>query len=145
MNDRQLENKVYMDAENVIKDTDILVGDSAVLLGRYESNVGQATVKAKEDLATWVGDGVSNFGEGVEKLTGDAKETVVVAAAAVKKDVGRGLEQYNTKAQEVADQVPGDFSKKVARYPWVAITVTLAFGFLLGGLFKQAQHRVWQH
>ena len=38
--------------------------------------------------------------------------------------------------QAVADQVPGDFAKKAAGYPWVTITVSLALGLLLGGLLK---------
>jgi ElaB/YqjD/DUF883 family membrane-anchored ribosome-binding protein len=61
---------------------------------------------------------------------------VVGAAATVKKDVGHGLSQYNAKAQEVANQVPGGFGKKAVRYPWVTISIALAVGFLLGSLLK---------
>ena len=46
------------------------------------------------------------------------------------KVVGQGLSQYNTKIQEVADRVPGDFAKKAAGYPWVTITLSLAAGLL---------------
>ena len=136
MNNRQLEKKIRKDATKVKKDISTLVEDGAARLSRFEGNFSQATGKAKEDLTTLVEDGVSHLSEGVEKLAGEVKDTVVGAAATVKKDVGHGLSQYNTKAQEVADKVPGSFSKKVARYPWVAMSITMAFGFLLGILLK---------
>jgi ElaB/YqjD/DUF883 family membrane-anchored ribosome-binding protein len=107
MNDQQLENKVRKDAG-----------------------------KVTEDLSTLLGNRVSQLSKGFEKLTGDAKESVVGAAATVKKDVGHGLSQYNDKAQDFADKVPDGFSKKAARYPWVAISIGLLVGFLLGILLK---------
>ena len=107
MNDQQLENKVRHDAG-----------------------------KVKKDLTTLMGNRVSQLSKGFEKLTGDAKETVVGAAATVKKDVGHGLSQYNAKAQDFADKVPDGFAKKAARYPWVAISIGLLIGFLLGILLK---------
>jgi len=139
MKDQQLTNKVRQDAARVKKDLSTLVGDSTARIVRFEDNVSQATGKAKDDLTTWVEDGVSQLSEGVEKLSGDVKKSVVHTAATMQKDVGHGLSQYNAKAQKVADKVPGDFSKKVTRYPWVAISVALAIGFLLGFLLKPAQ------
>jgi len=139
MNDQQVEKKVRQDAVNVKKDISTLVGDSAARMSRFENSVSQATGKAKEDLTTWVEDNVSQLSEGVEKLTGDVKQTVADTAATVQKDVGHGLSQYNAKAQKVADQVPGSFGKKVARYPWVAISIALTVGFLLGLLLKPAR------
>jgi hypothetical protein len=136
MNDQQLEKKIRMDTAKVKKDLSILAEHSAARLSRLENNVNQATSKAKEGLATWVDDGVSTLTEGIEKLSGDAKETVVSAAATVKKDVGHGLSQYNAKAQKYADKVPGNFGKKAARYPWVGISIALIFGFVLGSLLK---------
>jgi ElaB/YqjD/DUF883 family membrane-anchored ribosome-binding protein len=110
MNDQQLEHKVLKDAAKVKKDISILAGD-----------------------------GASQLSEGFEKLKSDAWETVDGAVETVKKGIGQGLSQYNAKAQEFADQVPGDFSQKAARYPWVAISIALAAGFLLGGLLKPAR------
>ena len=74
------------------------------------------------------------LGEGLGKVTSDAKVAVVSAAATVKKDVGHGLSQYNAKAQEVADRVPGDLGKRAARYPWVAMSIAMIVGFVLGVL-----------
>ena len=142
MNDKQLENKVRQDAAKVKKDLNALVGDSTVRFTRLEDNLTQATDKAKEDLTTWVEGGVSQLSEGFEKLTGDARDSVVGAAATVKKDVGHGLSQYNAKAQEVADKVPGGFGKKAARYPWVAISIALAVGFMLGIIINPARQSV---
>lgn len=139
MNDQQFEDKVRKDAAKVKKDVSTLVGDGAAQFSRYEDKVSQATGQAKEDLTTWVEDGVSQLSGGFEKLTDEARESVVSAAATVKKDVGHRLSQYNAKAQEVADKVPGGFGKQAARYPWVAISIALVVGFLLGSLLKRAR------
>lgn len=128
MNDRQLEKKVRQDAAKVKKDISTLVGDSTARMSRFGENVNQTA----EDLTTRVGDGY-------EKLMADASETVVSAAADVNKNVGHSLSQYNAKAQQTADKLPGSLGKKIARYPWVAISITLAAGFLLGSLLKPAR------
>jgi ElaB/YqjD/DUF883 family membrane-anchored ribosome-binding protein len=136
MNDQQLETKVRQDAAKVKKDLSTLVGDGTARINRFEENVTQAPGKAKDNLTTWVEDGVAQLGEGFEMLTDDAKETVAGAAATVKKEVGNGMNQYNTKVQEFADKVPGGFGKNAVKYPWLAISIALAVGFLLGGLLK---------
>lgn len=136
MNDRQFENKIRLDAAKVKKDLGALVGDSTAQISRFENNVSKATNKAKNDLTTWVEDGVTQVSEGFGKVTGDVRESVAGAAQTVKKDVGHGLSQYNAKVQEVANKVPGSFGKKAARYPWVAISIALVAGFLLGSLLK---------
>ena len=74
--------------------------------------------------------------EGFEKVTDDAKESVVDAASIVQKDVGHGLSQYNTKAQQVADKIPGDFGKKAAQNPWVMVSIALGIGFVLGSILS---------
>ena len=106
---------------------------------QLDNKVRRDVTKVKKDMNTLVGDSVSQMSEGFENLTGDAKETVVGAAAIVKKDVGHGLSQYNAKIQEVADKVPGRFGEMAARYPWVAISLGLAIGLLLGSLLKPAR------
>ena len=100
------------------------------------NTVSQDAVNGKKDLSTLVEDGASQFSKGFEKLKGSIRETVVDAAATVKKYVGHGLSTYNAKAQKVADKVLGGFGKKAPRYPWVAISTALAVGFLLGSLLK---------
>jgi ElaB/YqjD/DUF883 family membrane-anchored ribosome-binding protein len=69
----------------------------------------------------------------------EPKEMVSGPVKAFNKEMGQGLSQYNTKVQDFADRVPGDFSKKVAKYPWVTITMSLAFGLLLGVLLKPSR------
>jgi hypothetical protein len=140
MNDQQLEKKVRKDADSVKEDLSTLMGDSAVQLTRFEDRVSRVTDKAREDITSWMESGVSQVKDGFEKMTSDAREKVVDTTAAVKKDVNHGLSQYNAKAQELADKIPGGFSKKAAKYPWVAISIALIFGFLLGGLVKPGRH-----
>ncbi len=136
MNDQQLATKVRHDGARVKKDLTTLVEDGTAQISRFEDKVSQAPGKVKENLTTWAEDGVSQLREGFEKVTGDAREAVVSATTVVKKDVGHGLSQYNAKAQEVADRVPGGFGKKAASYPWVAISLALVVGFLLGSFLK---------
>lgn len=139
MNNQQLDTKIRQDGAKVKKDLGTLVEDSSTRLNRVESNVSQAAGKAKEDLTAWVEGSVTHLGAGIEKLTGDTKEAVAAATATVKKEVGQGLSQYNAKAQEMADRVPGQFGKKAAGYPWVAITIALVIGIVLGGLLKPSR------
>lgn len=134
MNDRQLERKISKDVDKVKKDVNTLVGDGAVQLGRFGDDVSHATDKARDGLSTWIEDGASRVGEGFEKLMGDATETAASVAATVKKDVGHGLRQYDAKAREVANKVSDGIGEKVSNYPWVAISIGLAVGLLLGGL-----------
>lgn len=140
MNNKQLEKKVRQDAGQVKNDIVTLVGDSAARISRIEDSVSQSIGTAKEDLIPWVEEGVSHLSEGVEKLTGDVRQAVVVAAETMKKDVGQGLSQYNAKAQNVADKFPGGLGNKVIRYPWVAMSIVVVVGFGLGFLLKTARH-----
>jgi ElaB/YqjD/DUF883 family membrane-anchored ribosome-binding protein len=140
MNDQQLNNKVRKDADRIIKDINTLVGDTSKRLSRFEDDVNQAAGKAKEDFAAWAEDGATQISDKFGKVTGNLKESIADTAATVKKDVNRGMKQYNKKAQEVADKIPGGFSESAAKYPWVVISLGLALGFFLGILLKPS-HR----
>lgn len=96
----------------------------------------------RRDLNALMENGVTNVTKGFEKFKSDTKETLSDAAESVKKEVGYGLDQYNTKAQELADKVPGDFMDQVKKYPWVAITAGLAVGLIVGGLLKPSRRLV---
>lgn len=136
MNDRQFENKLHQDAVNVKKDLDTLINDGVFEVNKIEDKVSQAADKAKDDVTSWAKDGVTQLTEGYKKLKEDARDTVVDTAARVKKNVGDGLSQYNTKVQDIADRIPGGLGEKAARYPWVSISIALGVGLLLGGLLK---------
>ena len=139
MNVAQLDNKVRRDATKVKKDMSTLVGDGAAQFDKFGDNLSKSTVKAKEDLTKWAEDGVSQWSDKFEKLSDDAQKTIVAAASTMVKDVGRGMIQYNAKVQEVVDKMPGSVGEMAAKYPWVAISIGLAFGLLLGSLLKPAR------
>ena len=139
MNEQQLDNKIHQDTTQTKKDLGNLVDDGIAQLNELGSSVSQAADRVKAELSTWVDGSVSQLSERFEKLSGEAKQTVIKASEAVKKDVGEGLSQYNTKAQQVANRVPGNLSQKAAKYPWVAITIGLAVGLLLGSFLKPAR------
>lgn len=95
---------------------------------KLEKKVRHDADKVRKDLRTLVEDGAAQ----VSQATGKAREDLTTW-------VEDGLCQYNARAQEYADRVPGGFSKKAARYPWVTISIALAVGFLLGSLRKPAR------
>jgi len=108
----------------------------------FENKVNRDVDRAKKDITTLGHDGVAGLSRIFEQLVDNAKEMVSVPVKTFSEAVGKGLSQYNAKIQDVADQVPGGFSKKVAGYPWVTITMSLAFGLLLGALLKPGRQSV---
>jgi ElaB/YqjD/DUF883 family membrane-anchored ribosome-binding protein len=139
MNDQKLENKIRQDILNIKKDLRTLAGHGTTRVNRIEGDISDFTGNARAGLSTWVEENVSQMSKDFERLTGNAMDTVASAAATVKKEVGHGLNQYNAKAQEYADKIPGGLAEKAARYPWVAISIGLGFGLILGGLLKPAR------
>ena len=101
-----------------------------------ENTVRQDSTNLKKDLGSLADDGVSVLSERVDKLKVDARDTVADVAETIRKDVQHVLSQYNAKVKEVADKVPGGLNEKVSKYPWVAMSIVLIFGFLLGNLLK---------
>ncbi|WP_448335629.1 hypothetical protein [Bellilinea sp.] len=139
MNDRKLENKIRQDIARIKKDMETLAGHSATRVTRFGDDLSKGTDNAKGDLVTWAEDNVSDMSKELEQLTGDAKDTLVSVAAKVRKEVGHGLHQYNTKVQEFADKAPGSLGREAVRYPWVALTLTMVVGLMLGMLLKPAR------
>jgi ElaB/YqjD/DUF883 family membrane-anchored ribosome-binding protein len=140
MSEQKLNTKIRQDVAKVQTDLTNLVGDGAVQLSKFENNIRQTA----EGLTTWVDDSVTDLSDGIEKAADDARDSVVDAAATLNKDVRRGLSQYNAKAQEVANKVPGNFGKKAARYPWVSMSIALVVGFLLGLAFLPTRRPLLQ-
>ncbi|MFU8827678.1 MAG: hypothetical protein ACNA70_09360 [Brevefilum sp.] len=103
---------------------------------QVEEKTVEAVTQAKDDVVTWVEEGVSNIKEGTQQLMDDAKQTYDKTAKSIDKNVKHGLSEYNVKAQEFADKVPGGLGDSVIRYPWVAMTVSLFLGIALGYLLK---------
>lgn len=136
MNDRQLDKKIRQDAAKVKKDLGTLADHGAARVSNVEENISDATSRAKTRISTWVEDNASRMSSDLGKFSGDAKESVVKAAATVKKDIGHGLSQYNTKVQKMVDKAPNGLGQQAAKYPWVALSITVVAGFLLGMLIK---------
>lgn len=129
MNDKAFEAKVT-------EDLDTMKEAGASVLTRIEDRITQSTGKARDHLTTWAGDGAAEVSRKVEAFKDGALDRVAVVTKTVEQDLTQGLNLYNGKVQELADQIPGDFSKKLARYPWVAISVAMIFGIFLGMILK---------
>ena len=127
MNDKAFENKVNQDVDQAKENLATLGEDSLAGLDSI-----------KKDLVTLGDDVVTRLSRKFDQLSDSTMEKVTEAVKTLNKDVGRGLSQYNAKAQDVADRVPGGFSKKATKYPWVTMSITLAAGLLLGVLLKPA-------
>ncbi len=105
-----------------------------------EEKTIQAATNVKDDVVEWAEGGASKIKEGAHDFSDSAKETLQKTTKSIDKNVKHGMSQYNAKAQEVADKVPGGFGDKVVRYPWVAISVSLIIGIGLGILIKPTRH-----
>ena len=128
MKDKAFEKKVDRDFDQAKKDFTTWTEDNVT---------GLANVK--KDLVTLRDDGVTGLSRKFEQLTDATTEMVTDAVKTVNKDVGHGLSEYNAKVQEAADKVPGGFGEKATGYPWVAMSIALAFGILLGNILKPAR------
>jgi len=56
------------------------------------------------------------------------------------KSIGQGLTEYNTRVQGAVSKVPGNINKKASRYPWVAVSIAMIMGLILGVTLKPARH-----
>jgi hypothetical protein len=136
MNDQQLEKKVRQNGARIKQDLAVTAGDLSSGFTRLGHTAISAAAKTKEDLSTAVAEGSNQVTEKIERLTSEAKETVVNAAEAVKIDLELGSRKYNANAQKVANRLPGSLGKKAARYPWVTVSIALVIGLVMGGLIK---------
>ena len=105
----------------------------------FNRKVEQDAAKIKKDVSNLVETGTDQVEAKVGKFTDDVKETLDSTTATAKKDVEQKLREYNAKAQEYVEKVPGGLAEKVAKYPWVAISIGLGVGILMGGLFKPSR------
>ena len=106
---------------------------------QLEKKIQKNTADIGKDLDTLLKNKTAKISQGYETLKEEVKETLGDAAENVKKEVGHGLNQYNAKAQEYANKAYGDLGDKVTKYPWIAITLGLGIGLILGWLLKPAR------
>jgi ElaB/YqjD/DUF883 family membrane-anchored ribosome-binding protein len=101
-----------------------------------EKRINRDLDRAKRDLAALGDDLVVGLSRNFEQLSDGPRKSAAFAVKNLNKSIGQGLNQYNTKIQDVVDRVPGDIGKKAAGYPWVAITMSMVLGLVLGTLLK---------
>ncbi len=68
----------------------------------------------------------------INRIACEAQDTVTNKAKSVAKDVGQGLSQYNSRVDNLVSKIPGNINTKASRYPWVALSIMLVIGLLMG-------------
>jgi ElaB/YqjD/DUF883 family membrane-anchored ribosome-binding protein len=92
-------------------------------------------------VAAWVNSGLSQLSGEFEKVKDDSRKTVTHASTTTMKIVGNGLRQYNAKAAEVVNKLPGSVGVKAGEYPWVSIFFALMAGILLRGILMSRRNK----
>lgn len=136
MSTRQIENRIERDTNHLKDDLKDLASDNDVRMKNFGNSVKQSTDQAEKDATRWVGNGISQVSDRMNTLNDEARAAVVQAAAKLKKEANQSLDQYNDNAQQLADKIPGGFGEKVAKYPWVSLSVVLLVGVLLGSMIR---------
>jgi ElaB/YqjD/DUF883 family membrane-anchored ribosome-binding protein len=106
---------------------------------QFEAKMEKDGTKVKNAVDNMVEDGVSKLKSEYDEFRGLVKENVTKAASSINKEVNHGMQQYNTKAHEVAEKLPFDLNHSVRKYPWVVISFGLVFGLILGFLLKPSR------
>lgn len=106
----------------------------------FEKRINRDFDRTKRDLAVLRDDAVSGLSRKIEELAERPRKSAATAVNSLNKSIGQGLDQYNMKIQGVVDRVPGELGKKAAGYPWVAMTISLILGLMMGTLLKLARH-----
>jgi ElaB/YqjD/DUF883 family membrane-anchored ribosome-binding protein len=107
-----------------------------------EKRINRDIDRAKRDLSILRDDAVTGLSRKFGQMADGPKKSAVSAVKTVNKSIGQGLNQYNTKIQDVVDKVPGDLTRKAAGYPWVAVTMSLVLGLMVGAILRFSWHSV---
>lgn len=105
-----------------------------------EKRINRNLDRTKRDLAALKEDTVTGLSWKIGQLTDGPRKSTTEAMKTLNKSIGQGLTQYNTRVQDAVSKVPGDINKKASRYPWVAISMAIFIGLLLGVTLKPARH-----
>lgn len=105
----------------------------------FEKRINRDLEKTKKDIAALKEDTVSGLTRKIEELADESRKTAKSTAVKLNKSIGSGLDQYNAKVQGMVDTIPGNLNRKVAGYPWVAITASIVLGLALGAMLRNAR------
>lgn len=106
---------------------------------QFASKMEKDGTRVKKAFTTLISDGASQFKDEYDQFTGTVQDTANDTISTIKKNVGYGVKQYNSKLQDVADKFAGGFGTNVRKYPWVVITLGLVIGFVLGFILKPSR------
>jgi ElaB/YqjD/DUF883 family membrane-anchored ribosome-binding protein len=98
---------------------------------QFEKKMRQDANKVIKDVHTLLEDGAAQLGRFEERMSQGGKQA--------KEDLVNWAEESASQMGDGFEKVTGSMAQKVTDHPWVAISVGLAFGFVLGSLLKPAR------
>ena len=113
--------------------------------GRQPTRFDQSTEINLDQPATWAEDSSAQVQRKLANLKSITLDKVFVATKTMEQEIDHSLNRYNVKVQNLADQVPGDFGRNAARYPWVTISISLAIGLVVGMFLSPARRSRLHH
>ncbi len=134
MTNHMVENKVRQEVFRLKKDLNTLKEEGVSQIERLEKQV----VQAADDITTLVEDNAAQLSHGIENLSDKVRQNADETAMMLKKNVRRGLRQYNANAQDLVSKMPGSLDKQVNKYPWVALSLVFVLGILMGVMVKSS-------
>lgn len=105
-----------------------------------EKRISKNFERAVRDLAALKDDALVGLNWKVEQVVEGPRKSATIAAQNLNKSFMQGLHDYNAKAQEYIEMVPGDLGKKAAEYPWVVISMSVVAGLIVGTLLRLSRH-----
>jgi ElaB/YqjD/DUF883 family membrane-anchored ribosome-binding protein len=98
---------------------------------QLEKKIRQDVNKVSKDIDTLLGDGAIRLGRFEAKVS--------QSGVKAKEDLITWVEENTSQMGEGIEKVTDSFAQKISSHPWIAISIGLSFGFLLGSLIKPAR------
>jgi len=107
-----------------------------------EKRINRDLDRTKRDLAALKENAVTGLNWKIGQLTDGPRKSTTAAMKTLNKSIGQGLTQYNARVQDAVSKVPGDINKKASHYPWVAVSMAIVMGLILGVTLKPSRRVV---
>ena len=101
-----------------------------------EAQLAEAARQFAENKRDAVVDAVQERYGQVKEKAQEVGETLTSKRDDAIEQMDYRLNEYNSKIDEAADNLPGDLKQKIMRYPWVTLVSALGLGAIIGFWLK---------